>query len=67
MFVTPLTLRNPERRLAILALDMAILASVGVLTREDSHSNELLAHGALRKSTAGGHSTSYELNEPPAA
>jgi len=29
--------------------------------------NELLAHGALRKSAAGGRSTSYELNEPPAA
>lgn len=27
--------------------------------------NELLAHGALRKSAAGGRSTSYELNEPP--
>ncbi|HEX7636221.1 MAG TPA: Fic family protein [Noviherbaspirillum sp.] len=26
--------------------------------------NELLAHGALRKSAAGGRSTSYELNEP---
>lgn len=29
--------------------------------------NELLACGALRKSAAGGRSTSYELNEPPAA
>jgi Fic family protein len=29
--------------------------------------NELLARGALRKSAAGGRSTSYELNEPPAA
>ncbi len=29
--------------------------------------NDLLAHGALRKSAAGGRSTSYELNEPPAA
>lgn len=29
--------------------------------------NELLAHGVLRKSAAGGRSTSYELNEPPAA
>jgi Fic family protein len=29
--------------------------------------NELLPHGALRKSVAGGRSTSYELNEPPAA
>ena len=28
--------------------------------------NELLAHGALRKSAAGGRSTSYELNGPPA-
>jgi Fic family protein len=27
--------------------------------------NELLAQGALRKSAAGGRSTSYELNEPP--
>jgi Fic family protein len=27
--------------------------------------NELLAHGALRKSAAGGRSTSYELSEPP--
>ena len=27
--------------------------------------NELLAHGVLRKSAAGGRSTSYELNEPP--
>lgn len=27
--------------------------------------NELLAHGALRKSAAGGRSTSYELNDPP--
>jgi len=26
---------------------------------------ERLAHGALRKSAAGGRSTSYELNEPP--
>ncbi|NMG16854.1 Fic family protein [Aromatoleum bremense] len=26
--------------------------------------SELLAHGALRKSSAGGRSTSYELNEP---
>jgi Fic family protein len=29
--------------------------------------NELLAHGLLRKSEARGRSTSYELNEPPAA
>ena len=29
--------------------------------------NELLAHGALRKSAAGGRSTSYELNDPPSA
>ncbi|MDH5526534.1 MAG: Fic family protein [Nitrospirota bacterium] len=29
--------------------------------------NELLAHGALRKSEAGGRSTSYALNDPPAA
>lgn len=29
--------------------------------------NELLAHGALRKSAAGGRSTCYELNDPPAA
>lgn len=29
--------------------------------------NELLAYGALRKSAAGGRSTSYELNEPPSA
>ena len=29
--------------------------------------NELLARGALRKSAAGGRSTSYELNEPPVA
>ena len=29
--------------------------------------NELLAHGALRKSVAGGRSTSYELNDPPSA
>lgn len=29
--------------------------------------NELLAHGALRKSAAGGRSTFYELNDPPAA
>lgn len=29
--------------------------------------NDLLAHGALRKSVAGGRSTSYELNESPAA
>jgi Fic family protein len=28
--------------------------------------NELLAHGVLRKSTAGGRSTSYELNEAQA-
>ncbi len=28
--------------------------------------NELLAHGALRKSAAGGRSTFYELNDPPA-
>ncbi len=28
--------------------------------------NELLAHGVLRKSAAGGRSTSYELNESPA-
>ncbi|WP_127478464.1 Fic family protein [Sulfurivermis fontis] len=28
--------------------------------------NELLAHGVLRKSAAGGRSTSYELNQPPA-
>lgn len=28
--------------------------------------NELLAHGVLRKSAAGGRSTSYELNEAPA-
>lgn len=27
--------------------------------------NELLTHGVLRKSAAGGRSTSYELNEPP--
>lgn len=27
--------------------------------------NELLAHGALRKSSAGGRSTSYALNDPP--
>jgi Fic family protein len=29
--------------------------------------NELLAHGVLRKSAAGGRSTCYEPNEPPAA
>lgn len=29
--------------------------------------NELLGHGALRKSAAGGRSTSYELNEPPSS
>lgn len=29
--------------------------------------NQLLVHGVLRKSNAGGRSTSYELNEPPAA
>ncbi len=29
--------------------------------------NELLAQGALRKSAAGGRSTSYEMNEPPSA
>jgi Fic family protein len=29
--------------------------------------NELLAHGVLRKSAAGGRSTSYELNKPPVA
>lgn len=29
--------------------------------------NELLDHGVLRKSAAGGRSTSYELNRPPAA
>jgi len=28
--------------------------------------NDLLAHGVMRKSAAGGRSTSYELNEPPA-
>ena len=28
--------------------------------------NELLAHGVLRKSVAGGRSTNYELNDPPA-
>jgi Fic family protein len=28
--------------------------------------NELLMHGVLRKSAAGGRSTSYELNQPPA-
>jgi Fic family protein len=29
--------------------------------------NELLARGALRRSAAGGRSTSYELNDPPSA